>query len=141
MTSFRIYGVKPSVALCAVFSAVTAIGLILGGYGILLRNSWLLLASFLLDAADGWLARQLNVVTDFGAKFDRLGDCVLAQTVIWIYFPARPVLSVILLAAQCASLSALGHEGDGDLPRHQSKWTGRSILSVVIIVCWQMAWL
>ncbi len=135
--AFHLREAQPPVTLRAVPSVVTAIGLILGGYGLILRNPWLLLASFLLDAADGWLARQLDVVTDFGAQFDRIGDIVLAQAGVWLCLPARPVLSVLLLAAQCGSLVANG----AGAPRRFGKWTGRTVLSLAFILSWQNAWL
>lgn len=49
---------------------------------------WMLLVSFLTDAADGYLARKLNARTNLGSMLDSIGDlftlCVAVTGVIYV---------------------------------------------------------
>lgn len=46
-----------------------------------------------LDALDGYVARKLNIASDFGALFDIVGDRIVEQ-VLWIYFAAAGMVSM-----------------------------------------------
>jgi phosphatidylglycerophosphate synthase len=63
------------------------------------------------DALDGHLARRLNMVSEFGGKFDSLTDLLLTlSVVIWILmlrpeiFAENPVLSVIAIVIYIIAL-------------------------------------
>jgi len=46
-----------------------------------------------LDALDGYVARKLNVASDFGALFDIVGDRIV-EAVLWIYFAYAGMVSL-----------------------------------------------
>ena len=65
---------------------------------------WMLLISFLTDAADGYLARKFNVISKFGSTLDSIGDdLTIAVAIIGIivfkpgFITDEIVLIVILL--------------------------------------------
>jgi len=45
-----------------------------------------------LDQLDGYVARKLNVASDFGALFDIVGDRIV-ESVLWIYFASMNMIS------------------------------------------------
>ena len=45
-----------------------------------------------LDQLDGYVARKLNVASDFGALFDIVGDRIV-ESIFWIYFAAQGMIS------------------------------------------------
>ena len=45
-----------------------------------------------LDQLDGYVARKLNVASDFGALFDIVGDRIV-ESIFWIYFASRNMIS------------------------------------------------
>ncbi len=80
------------------------------------KPTWVGIATFTLlltDILDGWLARRLNSVTEFGGKLDSLADNLLLPSgLIWL-FMLRPELlrghyAVISAIAVCSYVAAVG---------------------------------
>lgn len=72
-----------------------------------------LIIALVSDTLDGHLARRLNLVSEFGGKFDSLTDLVLTvSAVVWIFmlrpeiFADNQVTSVLALAIYASSFVA-----------------------------------
>jgi phosphatidylglycerophosphate synthase len=69
----------------------------LGGIVLGVAVAWpLLLASVACDVADGFIARQLDAVSRFGANLDWSVDVFLAHTMIWTL--AKPLTAAVISA-------------------------------------------
>jgi CDP-diacylglycerol--serine O-phosphatidyltransferase len=73
------------ITLCALFSAVTSIYVVLRGFFAFSLS--LMFLSMLFDAMDGMVARKLNILRDFGRYFDGFMDAInyLLAPAIFLY--------------------------------------------------------
>ncbi len=84
---FSLFHAKPAVRFVTIITLfrimVAPISLIFVFTGYIEIFKWLLLACFLTDAVDGFLARGLKAATPFGATLDSIGDdlTVLSGTI------------------------------------------------------------
>lgn len=73
------------------FGCITVIGIF---------RAFLIIAAFLTDLADGYVARKRNQQTEFGVKLDHIADKILVSSLslyFWLVEPALPALFVLLL--------------------------------------------
>lgn len=81
------------ITLSRVIMVFIAVGLLQFPSAYVLAFATFLIAFILyLDQLDGFVARRLNVASDFGALFDIVGDRIV-ESVFWIYFASRNMIS------------------------------------------------
>lgn len=80
------------IIICPVILYLAVIPPFKGGQGVVLIG-WILLAAFLTDALDGFLARKLKVTSEQGTKLDSFADdCLFITALAIAIFQKNPVL-------------------------------------------------
>lgn len=107
----------------------------------------LFLLATLTDYLDGYLARRLNLITDFGKLMDPLADKVLTASafICLIPYQALPAWTVIVIISReflITGLRLLAISKGVVLPaeklgKHKTAWQMISIVYFLILLAWQ----
>jgi len=127
MREQRWFDAVPLLVRALIPNLLTLAGLLFAVAGVVvgIRDGWpFLLVSSSLDMADGWSARTLDAVTEFGAQFDWHADVAIAHMLLWRCLPMETA------ALMSGGLSMVQAGGRGI----NQKWSGRSAVFVFLLL-------